>query len=124
MQGGWGKRSGWDGDNEWPMNENDNESPLMQYDEYVSGPHDFEDFNDDEKRAWKSLTPTWGKRANDWESFRGKLSSLYFFAIDISTHCKTIVLVSFSFFFLPHCRNVAVIVEYLLKQIYLTLPSH
>lgn len=67
MQGGWGKRS-YPVDDEWVLNENENEP---QYDEYSSVPAEFDDLMDEEKRAWHSLTPTWGKRATDWESFRG-----------------------------------------------------
>lgn len=68
LQGAWGKR-GWTPDDEWALTEISDNEP--QYDEYSNLPSDFEESFDEEKRKWQSLTPSWGKRATDWESFRG-----------------------------------------------------
>lgn len=47
FQGSWGKRDAY---------------PEMTEDEET----------DEDKRNWSSLRGTWGKRASDWGSFRGK----------------------------------------------------
>lgn len=53
---------------------------LPQYDEYLDKYED-ENPNVAEKRSWDNFQGSWGKRAADWTSFRGKPVSQTFYFI-------------------------------------------
>lgn len=75
LQGGWGKR--FSPEEEFTLRQlasliEQEEQEQQNYPEGYLGSEAEADFNDDEKRNWRSLNGGgWGKRADNWANFRG-----------------------------------------------------
>lgn len=90
LQGGWGKR---DGETDYQivrnwltqnaLNEDYNDRNLDYDSSYLTQPrqrlmnnnYDEDSGENVEKRAWKQMNAAWGKRQNDWNKFRGNIST-------------------------------------------------